>query len=267
MNSGLVEDTVKLILYTVIAGVIVTIVAGGVGDIREEYAKTMVEREIDQMMAEIRVANLIPGKEFICVVDIPQDVSKVDLVPYLNAGTLARVEMKSGMMFEKWYDRVIVIADTGDIPLRPLKGITVASGKSNLRVRIVEDPFSGKILSAISGSYPVIFKISDIDTERGFIWLVLEHPQNISLRNLSFELYINGERYPYQISTLVARKFDFSNHTGYQYIGGEAFSGKEWKRGEIGVINIKNGVISPGDTLTIYLLRNGVVVGKDEVKI
>jgi len=267
VSSGLVEDTIKLLIYTVLTGIIIAFVAGGMEDLRVDYARVKVGNEIDRMMAEIRVASAIPGREITYVLDLPPEVHSIDFIPEINAGTLVKIRMDGGMILERWYDGVYIIADKGNIPLRPLNGLTLISGKNNLRVRMIEDPFSGKVLSAVSGEYPVVIRITGVDAYSGVIRLMLVSPESVSLINQSMEIYVNGLRYPYPITSLKAEYFDFSNHSGYQYTGGRAFSGKEWKRGEVGLINMKNGVIMPGDTVTVLLFEDGRLVGKDEVKV
>ncbi len=263
----MVEDTVKLVIYTVLTGIIIAFVAAGMQDLNVDYARVKVGNEIDKMMTEIRVYSAIPGKEITYVLDVPSKVHSIDFIPEINAGTLVKIKMDGGMTMERWYDGVYIIADKGNIPLRPLNGLTLTSGKNNLRIRMIEDPFSGKVLSAVSGEYPVVFRITGVEAHSGVIRLVLVSPESVSLTNHSMEIYINGLRYPYPVTSLKAEYFDFSNHSGYQYTGGKAFSGVKWKRGEVGLINMKNGVITPGDRVTVLLFEDGRLVGKDEVEV
>lgn len=263
----MVEDAIKLVVYTVLAGIIISFVAWGMDDLNMDYARVKAGNEIDRMMAEIRVSGEVPGRMVVVSLNIPEEVHSVDFIPDLNAGTLVRIRMDGGSGVEKWYDGVYVVADRGNVPLWPLKGISIGPGKDNLKVRLIRDPFTGKVLSAVSGGYPVVFRITQVDAYGGEIRVKLISPESLSLANHSMEIYINGIRYPYSITTLKSENFDFSNHTGYQYTGGKAFSGVEWRNGEYGVINMKNGVIKPGDTVSVLLFENGRLVGRDEVRV
>jgi len=80
----------------------------------------------------------------------------------------------------------------------------------------------------------------------------------------SAKVYINGEEQFIIIKTLRADEFIPTQHFGIQLLYGTGPTGYEWTPGNIGVFDLKNGMVQPGFTLQIDIIRkeDGEVISR-----
>jgi hypothetical protein len=205
-------------------------------------------------------------------VQLPKDVSGVEFIPDTRVGTLVVINFENGDIFSKWYDDVYVVAgyesENKIEYLYPFNGFLVSGSDSYIRFSVRESTYHGINVIAVdvnnTGDFRIRITGLEVDNSSnsdGVVYLTLLSPDRVEIAGLEARIYINGVEYPFPISSLRAREFDFTNHLGYQYIGGNGFSGDYWEEGEIGYINLKNGVLKEKDHLTVVILKNGKFAG------
>ncbi len=93
--------------------------------------------------------------------------------------------------------------------------------------------------------------------------------QNIGTRPLKnsdyrAEIYINDIKQYIVIKTLQADKFIETHHFGIQLLYGIGPIGYEWEPGNIGVFDLNDGTLYPGDLLQIDIIRkeDGEVISR-----
>ncbi|MHC1625918.1 MAG: hypothetical protein ACXQTN_01050 [Methanoculleaceae archaeon] len=94
--------------------------------------------------------------------------------------------------------------------------------------------------------------------------LVLFHNGSVPYQNreLSAQVYRNGELLECQIRTLNGHDFISTPHYGIQYIKGSGCRSDLWNPGERVIIDFTDGTFRPGDLVTIEILHDGVVISR-----
>lgn len=82
--------------------------------------------------------------------------------------------------------------------------------------------------------------------------------------NYSAKVYINDEEQFIIIKTLRADEFIPTQHFGIQLLYGIGPTGYEWEPGNIGIFDLKDGKVHPGDVLQIDIIRkeDGKVISR-----
>ena len=106
--------------------------------------------------------------------------------------------------------------------------------------------------------YP-LFEIIDVvadasDSSDGLIIIRYRGMIPVQLDGYRGRLLVNGIEHS-EIGTLNATRFISTSHVGFQYIGGEGFSGGFWENGEVALIDTSNGVVRSGDLVRVELIE------------